>query len=132
MKKIQSVLLLFATLLSSHAFASTFEVPAAQILEASRKIVHQTGPAYQVSGDLHCTVIVRDFPPYGGDTACKVKVQGSVSAFEPSQELLDTLMVHTPMKGPYYEVSFSFNGMSIAQEVPPYTVMQKVELTDKK
>jgi len=132
MKLLSICALVLAFLAVVQTFAAdSFEVPAAQILEASRKIFPQTGPFFEVSGELNCMVAMREFPPSGADKECEVAIGEKTESFVPNKKLLDALMAHKPMKGPFYSVHFSFKGTSISQEAPPYGVTEKVELSSK-
>lgn len=75
-------LALLAVCLASSAFARgprshslRITLPERPLLEAGRRVVPQTGPAYSLSGMMTCTRVVNDLlPPYQATASCSLTV----------------------------------------------------------
>lgn len=124
--KIMSLMMLFA---SSQAFASTVvSVPARDLLDAARKIVPQTGPAYRVSGNLVCQAIASQLPPYQDRMSCTIEVEGVRAKVKNPQLILNELMAAQERTGPAYRVQGKFEAQSIGSELPPYSVTESAQV----
>jgi hypothetical protein len=116
---------------SEEAIASyrTEAIPASQILAAARELLPPTGPAYVVQGDLNCTQVVSEIPPYATDSSCSVTIDRRSAAVRNPQEILEVLGSKVkPITGPVYSFSGKFRATSITSEMPPFPTTEDAEV----
>ena len=131
MKQLFFIVSLLITLASQTqaAIAETLPIPSEQILEASRKIIPQTGPYYFVEGILHCTQIAQEVPPYKMHSICTITIGASEEfVLGEVEEIIEVLKQVKHMTGPVYSVSAKFSASSISREFPPYDIIDSAEV----
>ena len=117
----------------SSATASTknslaVELPADDLIKAARQLQPQTGPFYQVKGQLACLTTILETPPYTADSKCELSVNGATVAVDNAGLLTKVLANAKAPTGPVAYWQGEVTLVSITQELPPYSVDNKAKI----
>jgi hypothetical protein len=108
--------------------ASPISVPASGIIAASKTIIAQTGPAYNVKGKIECTVINTGWKKTA-TTSCVVTINGTSAPLLDPSGIAEEVMKVSPAKGPAYKFSAKFSASSISSMVKPYKSVDTATIT---
>lgn len=123
-------LILACSLFSLSAFSnSVINVPAKDILAASRTLIAQTGPAYSAKGTIACSALNTGWGP--ATSTCTITINGAKAVVENANLIINEVAKVKKITGPSYNFSGKFEISSISSEFPPYGMRSTALITLK-
>jgi hypothetical protein len=98
------------------------QIPGQALYQAAMTLVPQTAPAYTADGQLSCSQIAGEFPPYLTTNSCTITMQNRSAEVSNPETLINSLInLFGRGSAPAWQIHGTFHLGAISMEVSPYT-----------